>query len=237
MRRKRKEASKYGSRTIGELLAQQTEAIHSASEPPEALGWDAPRDLPGRQEGGQEESAQMSVAVDQHLRRLIDAHPLIFRSKAPAVPSYISTGWYGLVDRLCSDIESTLELEGCARLEVRQIKEKFGALRFYYSLDGRTNLLHIDVASANSRMRFVGRSSQGSDDLALKEARVRELVTAACAASESVCETCGAPAQLRDLGGWLTTLCDRHLAEARANRPVEEGSSKQAGGGDAGGVG
>lgn len=235
MRRKRKEASKYGARTIGELLAQQTEAIHCASEP-EGIGWHALPDLPSSQEGRQGESAQMSVAVDQHLQRLIDAHPLIFRSKAPAVPSYVSTGWYGLVDTLCSEIENTLELEGCARLEVRQIKEKFGALRFYYSLDGRTNL-HIDVASANSRMRFVGRSSQGSDDLALKEARVRELVTAACAASESVCETCGAPAQLRDLGGWLTTLCDQYPAEARANRPVEEGSSKQAGGGDAGGVG
>lgn len=235
MRRKRKEASKYGARTIGELLAQQTEAIRYASEP-EGRGWDAPRDLPSKQESRQDESAQMPVAVDQHLRRLIDAHPLIFRSKSPAVPSYISTGWYRLVDTLCSDIESILEPGGCARLEVRQIKEKFGALRFYYSLDGRSNL-HIDVASANSRMRFVGRSSQGSDDLTLKEARVRELVTAACAASESLCETCGAPAQLRNLGGWLTTLCDRHLAEARANRPVEEGSSKQAGGGDAGGVG
>ena len=177
----------------------------------------------------------MSVVVDQHLRRLVDAHPLIFRSKAPAVPSYISTGWYRLVDTLCSDIESTLGPEDCARLEVRQVKEKFGALRFYYRLDGRADL-HIDVASANSRMRFVGRSAQGSDDLAPKEARVRELVTAACAASESLCETCGAPAQLRNLGGWLTTLCDQHLDEARAKRAVEGGRSKRTGGGDAGGA-
>jgi hypothetical protein len=69
------------------------------------------------------------MPTDPVLQRLIYAHPLIFRGQAPAVPSHLRPGWYELVHRLCRDIEHVLGAVGCAQLDVRQLKEKFGSLR------------------------------------------------------------------------------------------------------------
>jgi len=158
--------------------------------------------------------------IDPDLQRIIDAHPLLFRGKAPAVPSYVSTGWYDLIDKLCTDIEAALGPEACAAFEVRQIKEKFGTLRFYYRL-GESEDLHIDVMSEAGRQHFVRRLSVEADD-DQDVMRVRELVNAACSESESLCEECGAVAELRNTGGWYTTLCDQHLAERLSKRARPE---------------
>ncbi|MDI4635941.1 hypothetical protein J7U46_23005 [Pelomonas sp. V22] len=151
--------------------------------------------------------------IDPGLQRLIDAHPLLFRGQAPAISSYVSAGWYSLLDKLCTDIEAVLGPQGCVDLEVRQIKEKLGSLRFYYRQGASTDL-HFDLVSPTGRQHLVGRGSKATDDdLVVK--RVRELVNAACATSETVCEECGAAAELRNTGGWYTTLCHQHLAERK----------------------
>jgi hypothetical protein len=148
--------------------------------------------------------------TDPQLQRLIERHPAIFRGRAPGVPSYVTPGWFNLIDKLCIDIEAELGVDGCSAFEVMQIKEKFGTLRFYYRI-GESEDLHVDVMSPDGLQHFVARTSlEGADGLKEQEARVRQLVAAACVASETTCETCGAPAQLRDVRGWLTTLCDKH---------------------------
>jgi len=158
-----------------------------------------------------------NIEIDQDLKRLIESHPRLFRGQAPAIPSYVSAGWYALIDTLCSDIETVLGSEACVYFEVRQIKQKFGTLRFYYRL-GECVDIHVDVMSSQGRQHFVGRQAGNDKVQEVHAARVRELVDTTCAASESVCEKCGASAQLHDLGGYLTTLCDQHLAEVMANR-------------------
>lgn len=152
---------------------------------------------------------------DPELQRLIEAHPLLFRGKELDVYSYVVPGWYEILDQLCFDIEATLG-SACTQFRVRQIKEKFGTLRFYYRL-GRRKEMHVDVVSPEGREHSVARSV-GATAPDSMETRVRELVAAACTASESLCERCAAAAQLRNLGGYLTTLCDRHLADAAAKR-------------------
>jgi len=160
----------------------------------------------------------MTDDIDPGLRRLIDAHPALFRGRPPVVPSFVTQGWYELIDKLCSDIEALLGPEGCERFEVQQVKEKYGALRFYYRFAHREDV-HIDLMSSAGRTHLVRRAPlSGDSDTNGTEARLRELVAAACAASEAACESCGAPAQLRNLGGYLTTLCDRHMAETMARR-------------------
>jgi hypothetical protein len=153
----------------------------------------------------------MDSDVDPHLQRLVAAHPLLFRGALPDIEGYVSPGWYLLVDRLCSDIEATLG-DACAMFKVRQIKEKFGQLRFYYSLQG-TNDLRFDLQSSAGVYALTSRAP--SDDAAN---RVRDLVQKAEADSKSLCERCGAPAILHDHGGWLVTLCEPHLAERAAAR-------------------
>lgn len=148
--------------------------------------------------------------LDPNIQRLIEAHPLLFRGVPPVVWSDLPTGWYRLVDTLCSAIEVVLGPEACAAFEVRQIKQKFGALRFYYRLDGRESL-HVDIMMPTGRQHVVISAEAAGDD----DDRVRELVDAACAASETACEVCGEPAHPRNLNGWLTTLCDVHDKVAR----------------------
>lgn len=167
------------------------------------------------------DTADIYNKIDQGLQRLIDAHPLLFRGQAPAVPSYVSAGWYELIDKLCTDIEATLGPEACAKIEIRQIKEKFGTLRFYYRL-GASEDHHVDAISPTGSQHFVGSRSKVADDDDQVAKRVRELVNAACAASETVCEECGAAAELRNTGGWYTTLCARHFAERLAKREGPE---------------
>jgi hypothetical protein len=133
----------------------------------------------------------MDSAVDLYLQRLVAAHGPLFRGAFPDIPSYLSPGWYRLVDQLCSDIEASLG-DACAAFRIRQIKEKFGGLRFYYSLQG-----------ANDLPTGVGNG-------------VRDLVQKAEADSKTLCEQCGARSKLHDLEGWLVTLCEKHLAEREA---------------------
>ena len=70
------------------------------------------------------------------LDRLIAAHPALFRGAPPRVPSELPDGWYGLVDELCTAIETVLGPMDCASFEFVQVKENYGALRFYFALGG-----------------------------------------------------------------------------------------------------
>jgi hypothetical protein len=122
--------------------------------------------------------------------------------------SWVPAGWYGLVDRLLTDIESAVG-EDARVFKVEQIKEKYSTLRLYFSLHGRTRLT-MDLSSPAGRIR-----SQQSAAGALAQ-RIDELIAAAETESAHTCQRCGAPARRRDSSGWLATLCDRHAREAQA---------------------
>jgi len=90
-------------------------------------------------------------------------------------------GWYQILDELCSEIEKIInESDSPVDLEVNQIKEKFGTLRFNVSIDGPE-----------------------------KECtKIEELIQEAEQKSASICEECGKPGIIRDDLGWILTLCD-----------------------------
>lgn len=137
------------------------------------------------------------------LRRLIAAHPAIFRSQEPRVWRHLPPGWYDILDRLCSGIEAVLGDE-IGRFRVEQIKEKYGTLRFYYSLDGRAKL-SMDITASGSRARMQERSGDRPS------VRIDELIDRAEEESSRTCEECGAAARLRESNqGWLHTTCDAH---------------------------
>ena len=107
----------------------------------------------------------MTTESTRGLRHLIDAHPLLFRGSPPDVPSHVPPGWYALIDQLCTDIEAALGPEACGTFEVRQIKEKFAELCFYYRL-GESEDRHIDmVSTAGYRYIVGGRRSGGAAPL------------------------------------------------------------------------
>ena len=79
-------------------------------------------------------------------------------------------GWYDLIDRLLSKI---------GPVNVHQIKEKFGALRFY------------------------------CDPIApIENSELYDEIHKAEAESTTICEQCGKPGKLRNKNGWFRTICD-----------------------------
>lgn len=89
-------------------------------------------------------------------------------------------GWSQIIVTLCERLETILQDDPDAKFAVRQVKEKFGGLRFYYSLE------------------------LAQDETTLL---VREAVDLAAAASVNVCEYCGQLGQLRRHNRWLRTQC------------------------------
>jgi hypothetical protein len=107
------------------------------------------------------------------------AYPRVFPRGGVPWGFAVGDGWCLLLETLCARLDSILlEAPGVA-VEVKQVKEKFGGLRFYYSLHG------ADTVTAEA---------------------IREAVNLAETASKRICEKCGRPGELRD-GGWLRVLC------------------------------
>ncbi|HEU4460874.1 MAG TPA: hypothetical protein VFR90_17265 [Methylibium sp.] len=146
--------------------------------------------------------------IDSPLARLIEAHPALFRGRAPRVASFVPAGWYGLVDQLCTSIEHVLGPERLPSFEVEQIKEKFGKLRFYYRIDKAGDLV-VDLRAADGMQRLTLPAQPASPE----RQRLRELVVRAENESAVTCATCGASGALRNLGRWLVVLCEEHRAE------------------------
>jgi hypothetical protein len=162
---------------------------------------------------------------DDALARLIAAHPTLFRGEEPRVTSHLPAGWYGIVDRLCTDLERILDARA-PQFSIAQIKEKFGSLRFYWDLDGEPSPLFADVLGSlpadialatfptDSGTEVVIAATavgtrisiRGTD--ALSRA-VATRVTDAEMESARTCLTCGQPGRLW-MDGWLHVACDHH---------------------------
>jgi len=92
---------------------------------------------------------------------------------------YSGGGWRWLWEAGASLIQDT----GVKRFSTSQTKEKFAQIRWYYSIEGRCrNLIREDVGTIVDCVEHL---------------------------SAFVCETCGAPGQIRK-GGWAKTCCDAH---------------------------
>jgi len=90
-------------------------------------------------------------------------------------------GWVGIIDDLAAGLLAVPGFDA-DNFEVAQIKEKFGALRFYYQLSSSEDVLKA----------------------------VRALVDGAEAKSAKTCEVCGAPAQRDESNAWIQTVCEAH---------------------------
>lgn len=144
----------------------------------------------------------MSPELDS---KLCEKYPKIFvnrhadmRTTAMCWGFECGSGWYNIIDALCSNIQSYIHNNNNWREQLLknnpynnkipdelpqvvavQVKEKFGGLRFY-----------------------VDRSDSVVD----------ALISMAESMSYRTCEVCGSPGTPRR-GGWIRTLCDTHAAE------------------------
>lgn len=116
------------------------------------------------------------------LNALAFAYPRVF-SAGPSVAFGFEhgDGWCELIETLCARLNTILQEEPDALIYVKQVKEKFGTLRFYYTLHG------------------------ASDEMADS---IRQAVELAEAASNHICERCGSSGNVEASAGWLRALCD-----------------------------
>lgn len=122
------------------------------------------------------------------LDALPTTYPRVF-STGPLLPWGFEhgDGWCELIETLCARLNTILEEEPGASMSVKQVKEKFGGLRFYYDLYG------------------------ASDEIADS---IRQAVDLAGAASEHICERCGCPSRVEANAGWLSSLCPACRADS-----------------------
>lgn len=120
----------------------------------------------------------------------------IIRAECPRlfrkpIPFECNDGWFLLI------LELSKQLEGmCARQEA----------------EGMCVMRAVQVKEKFAELRFY---MEGVTEEA------RSLVFAASERSMTICEHCGEPGKVREMGNWLYTLCDEHaleIAEWRKHR-------------------
>jgi len=96
-------------------------------------------------------------------------------------------GWYDIIYNLSKDIHEFClkhKLEGDSYIRVFQVKSKWGTLRYYLEEPGKLSPEQY------------------------KE--VYSLIMKAQNLSAITCEVCGKHAELHDVKGWVTTVCEIH---------------------------
>ena len=78
----------------------------------------------------------MSEEYEIFVKKLEETYPKMFSQPYGGVA--VSAGWWPIIESLCSNIQSHIDWrvkqgQDISQVEVNQIKEKFGGLRFYYS--------------------------------------------------------------------------------------------------------
>jgi len=158
---------------------------------------------------------------------LVATHPRLFLTGRPS-NSHLSPGWTALVDKLCTDIDQLVSDSEAQTFRVIQIKEKFGGLRFYFSLNEQRTIM-LDAVNHGTRIRV--EPENPSDQFN----SISRLVKTAEATSAATCEVCGEAGRMRVLtgdfsisdkgfftlnedkiaqplpNGWLKCLCEDHV--------------------------
>ena len=121
--------------------------------------------------------------------KLIEDYPSVFKDMESTSNYNLPSGWYLLVDKLCSDLSVLLDEEHKKTKEnpeeplfmLLQIKEKFGGLRVYYMFNTENDKLYHEV---------------------------QKLIDAAEDASYNICEITGKPGQFCKSGNQYHTFCE-----------------------------
>lgn len=124
-----------------------------------------------------------------------------------------SDGWFQLIYDLCQAITDRYAEDGMSvDIVVNQIKQKFAALRFYYSYeDASCGIAALDFLGDGSSIRFKPPENESDDDSKKKLRHdIAMIVHTYEAKSKSICEVCGDgnTAKTRIDMRWKQTLCD-----------------------------
>ena len=134
----------------------------------------------------------------------------------------VGDGWYYIVDNICKGIYHLIG-DKDVNVDVLQIKEKFGGLRFYYTITdiADRSTFEIIVEKVDWWIRgFMCKHGMAKTYWKLYKIRtkyyktiyekIREIVDEGELLSYRTCEICSAEGDTRSINHYLVTLCDEH---------------------------
>lgn len=134
--------------------------------------------------------------IDELWKQVRDQYPnLEFKGN---IGTLVGPGWWKPLNTCFAQINYLMARHTSFQFKVVQIKEKFGGLRFYTSIQPKGMDEDDEDAVWNETDEQHGLWEQ-----------VQEFIREAEATCAVTCETCGEPGTLRG-GGWLVTACDVH---------------------------
>jgi len=95
-------------------------------------------------------------------------------------------GWYKIIHKLCTNLK-TIQMQTGIHITAQQVKEKFGTLRFYISINTHPSKLSIDKKEIWCNI-------------------IHDLISYTEYLSSYTCEIYGESGELRRKG-WVVTLC------------------------------
>ena len=125
-------------------------------------------------------------------------------------------GWMSIFEQLCKEIDFALGTDK-RNFHFTQCKEKFGAARWYWSMElgSRSN---SDTVTHDEGMKF---SSRGTAQVMPINRQIDELVQTATDTTNRACIACGESGGVTQNKGWWLVLCERHAREIRAGKQVD----------------
>lgn len=149
---------------------------------------------------------RFSTAEERNARlaELAERFPYMFHPSDRDDLTFYS-GWFTGFSELCVQVDALL---GGDKRGFRWAvaKEKFGAARYVYLIDGRVVLL-----PDKHRYHEHWSAEEGPTDAVAHEIRMK--VAQARDATETACMVCGEPARLSGLKGWVLCLCGQHSGD------------------------
>ncbi len=102
--------------------------------------------------------------------KLYEKYPKLFRQKDLSIQESClcwglecGAGWYWLIDGLCNCIQSYIDANKKEQVEIVQLKEKFGSMRFY--VNGADDLIHGMIWLAESMSYTICESCGSTSDI------------------------------------------------------------------------
>jgi hypothetical protein len=137
-----------------------------------------------------------------------------YQFAGPHIELSFFKGWMSIFAQLCADIDTELG-PNKRGFHWRQLKEKFGAARWYSQMDPllephSEDLTHLSIEEVNERVRRLA----DPNELALRE-RIHALRRDAETATQTTCIVCGEAAEVDRGTGHLLVLCPEHARQRR----------------------
>ena len=112
-------------------------------------------------------------------KKLDDKYPKMFNGIDVECPDT----WYKIIDRMCLCLQRNIDVNNFPPIEFHQIKEKFGTLRVYYT---------IDVTNYDNE--FI-------------EGYINGFIQAHSLMTEDICIECGTNQNITRTSGWIRYIC------------------------------